>query len=162
MERLPLTREQFAHLWATAKNIQDVSRQAGIPAKRCTQYALECGLPRRGRPAPQSVDVPLLFDLWNRNVEVRVIAERLQVREGYVSNLAKRYGLPKRDRRTLCQHTERETVAEDDPTPEEILDRAAELRARRKDQQHRQHVEIRAYHFDGRSSTFTGLDTWVA
>lgn len=160
MERAALTQEQFAHLWATAPSVEDIGRQAGISVKLATRLARKYGLPARprGQKRAKTVDVPLLFELWNRNVEVRRIAEALGVRESYVSKLAARFKLPDRRANKVWDNEPRP----DDPTPEQIAERAAWCRARRQEVTEPDRVEIKAYHYDSHTGLFTGLDAWVA
>jgi hypothetical protein len=85
-----------------------------------TRMAYELRLPRRGR----KVDVPTLFLLWADMTLTRVeVARKLGVTEGNLTRLAERYGLGPRGR----QHR---AFSMDDPTPEEIAERARECRER--------------------------------
>jgi hypothetical protein len=160
MERLPLTESQFCTLWATTGPIDDLCKQAGISRNVAYAMARKYGLPARphGVRVPKQVDVPLLFRLWSQPLEIRQIAERLGVRESFVGKLARRYKLPKRaTHKAVDNH-----MRADDPTPEEIAERAAWCRARRQEVVERERVEIKAYHYDSHTGLFTGLDTWVA
>ena len=68
-------------------------------------------------------DKNLLKQLWADGKTHGEIAAALGCSAGYVEKLRIRHGLPQRPR---CQHGPQE----DDPTPEEIAQRKAEIRAR--------------------------------
>jgi hypothetical protein len=78
----------------------------------------------------QGIDVEYcaltLHSLWARGDSYQEIAAALGCSMSYVSRLKDRHKLPNR------QRSLRE-VFEDDPTPEQIAERAAECRARRPD-----------------------------
>jgi transposase len=160
MERAPLTEEQFRRLWATAPSIDDIGRQADISRDMVYTMAKRYGLPDRPRGVrpPKKVDVPLLLRLWSQPLEIREIAEALGVGESFVGKLARRYKLPKRATQKVTDNGMRV----DDPTPEEIAERAAWCRARRQEVAERERVEIKAYHYDSHTGLFTGIDAWVA
>lgn len=159
MERPPLTEAQFRQIWATTGRIDDLCRQAGI--SRATAYALaqKYGLSARphGVRKPKQVDVPLLFKLWSEPLEIREIAERLGIRESFVGKLARRYKLPKR----ATQKPQEQGMRVDDPTPEEIAERAAFCRSRRAAVSEEKPVEIRAYHYDDRTGLYRGIESWA-
>jgi hypothetical protein len=69
-------------------------------------------------------DKNVLKRLWAAGKTHSEIAAALGCSAGYVENLRKRHGLPRRPR---CHHGPQE----DDPTPEQIAERAAEIRAKR-------------------------------
>ena len=69
-------------------------------------------------------DKDVLTQLWAEGKTHSEIAAALGCAEGHVENLRIRHGLPKRPQ---CYHGPQE----DDPTLEEIAERAAECRARR-------------------------------
>lgn len=160
MERLPLTEAQFRTLWATTGKIDDLCRQAGISRNVAYTMAQRYGLSARphGVRVPKKVDVPLLFRLWSEPLEIREIAEKLGVGESFVGKLARRYKLPKR----ATQKQQDNGMRVDDPTPEQIAERAAWCRAKRQEVVERERVEIKAYHYDSHTGLFTGLDAWVA
>lgn len=160
MERLPLTEAQFRQLWATTGKFDDLCRQAGISRNVAYAMAQKYGLSARphGVRPTKRVDVPLLFRLWSEPLEIREIAERLGVGESFVGKLARRYKLPKR----ATQKQQDNGMRVDDPTPEQIAERAAWCRARRQEVVERDRVEIKAYHYDSHTGLFTGLDAWVA
>ena len=154
-----VTDDEFRQLWATAKSVEVIAKQCDLTYDRTFARAKRLGLPSRPKNRKRNdIDVPLLFELWNRNVESRVIAERLGVRETYVSKLAARFKLPRR----LPQKAENNGRAVNDPTPEEIEQRAAEMRARRPVAQDDGTVEIRCYAFDARHAVYSEGSLWVA
>jgi hypothetical protein len=77
---------------------------------------------------PQGKDVDycpvLLRQLWARGDSYQKIAAALGCSQSYVSRLKVRHKLPDRQKVTR-------DILEDDPTPEQIAERAAECRARR-------------------------------
>jgi transposase len=151
--------EEFSRLWETAKRVDDIAAQCDLTYDRTVEKARRLGLPPRQRSRIKNqVDVPLLFELWNKNVEARVIAQRLGVRETYITKLASRFKLPKR----LPKKAENHGMSVSDPTPEEIAERAAEVRARRPVVEDDGTVEIRCYCFDARHAVYTEGSLWVA
>jgi hypothetical protein len=68
------------------------------------------------------INVPLLFSLWNTDIENRALAEKLGIANSRLWEIKKRYGLPSRKRRHQTET--------DDPTPEEIAERSAQIRAK--------------------------------
>lgn len=157
MQPLPLTEAQFRTLWATTGKIDDLCRQAGISCNVAYAKARQYGLPARphGVRRLKQVDVPLLFKLWSQPLEVREIADRLGILESFVGKLARRYKLPKR----ATQKPQDQGMRVNDPTPDEIAERAAWCRARRATEQEVERVEIRTYAYDDRNGVFT---PWVA
>jgi hypothetical protein len=154
-----ITDEEFARLWATAKRVDDIAAECDLTYDRTVSKAKRLGLPPRQRSRIKNiVDVPLLFELWGRNVEVRLIAERLGVRETYITKLATRFKLPKR----MPQKAENNGRTVVDPTPEEIAERAAQIRARRPVVEDDGTVEIRCYAFDARHAVYSEGSLWVA
>ncbi len=113
-------RQEFARLWEEGVPSYRIAERLGIHANTVTRMAYELRLPRRGR----KVDVPTLFLLWADMTLTRVeVARKLGVTEGNLTRLAERYGLGPRGR----QHR---AFSMDDPTPEEIAERARECRER--------------------------------
>jgi hypothetical protein len=110
------------------------------------------------RGVKSDIDVPLLFRLWGSNVEVRLIADQLGVSESFVGRLARRHKLPKRQTTKAKDHGRLVT----DPTPDEIEQRAAEMRARRPVVEDESTVEIRCYAFDPRHAVYSEGSLWVA
>lgn len=79
-------------------------------------------------PAKQ-IDVPLLFRLWHdRTLHGDEVAARLGVHRSALSQIARDHGLPRRPpiKNRKPESTERQPS---DPTPEEIAERAAAIRA---------------------------------
>lgn len=85
-----------------------------------------------------------LHALWAAGVSYRDIAAALGCSESFVHRLKERHKLPNR------QRTNRE-IFEDDPTPDQIAERAAEVRAMRieKAPPPPNRVEIKEYSWDG-------------
>lgn len=71
------------------------------------------------------LNVPLLFELWPTDMTRREIADRLGISMGQLASASRKYALGRR-RRT--SHDSRAPVA--DPTPEEIAERSALVRAK--------------------------------
>ena len=67
------------------------------------------------------IDVPLLFQLWHTDLKNDELAARIGVARGNLWHLRQKYGLPERKQ----QRTRPPAV---DPTPEEIIERCAEVR----------------------------------
>lgn len=154
-----VTDDEFRHLWATAKSVAEIAKQCQLTYDRTFEKAKRLGLPARPHNRTRhQIDVPLLFELWAKNVESRVIAERLGVRETYITKLAARFKLPKR----LPQKAENNGRTVADPTPEEIAERAAEMRARRPVVEDDGTVEIRCYAYDPMRAVYREGSLWVA
>ena len=112
--------QEFARLWSEGASIERIAERFDIHRNTVLRKACEMRLPRRGR----KVDVPTLFSLWGDMTLTRVeVARKLGVTEGNLTRLAERYGLGPRGR----QHR---AFSMDDPTPEEIAERARECRER--------------------------------
>jgi len=82
---------------------------------------------RVGRPRGNDVivvDIPSLFRLWHRPAEIMPVAEICRrlggISQSHLYKLAKAHKLPKREKA--------DPVHPDDPTPEQIAERAAEVR----------------------------------
>jgi hypothetical protein len=77
-------------------------------------------------PQGREVDycVATLHRLWARGDSYQEIATALGCSQSYVHRLKTRHKLPNRQKAT-------KDILDDDPTPEQIADRAAECRARR-------------------------------
>ena len=73
-----------------------------------------------GEDMQKPIDVPLLFSLWHTDIDNRSLAARLGIANSRLWEMRRRYGLPPRRR-------EHQTET-DDPTPEEIAERSAEIR----------------------------------
>ena len=112
--------QEFARLWSEGASIERIAERFDIHRNTVLRKACEMRLPRRGR----KVDVPTLFNLWADMTLTRVeVARKLGVTDGNLTRLAERYGLGPRGR----QHR---AFSMDDPTPEEIAERARECRER--------------------------------
>lgn len=108
-------------------------------------------------PAARPVDVAELFRLWHSDLTNTELCERLGLTGGSLWSLRKKYGLPIRKR---VENPDRQRRP-DDPTPEEIAERAAECRARRsKDERERmersgrQEWRLPSYAFDSSGRAF--------
>jgi transposase-like protein len=112
--------QEFARLWSEGASIDRIAERFDIHRNTVLRKACEMQLPRRAR----QVDVPMLFELWSDMTLTRVeVARKLGVTENNLTRLAARYGLGPRGR----QHR---AFSMDDPTPEEIAERARECRER--------------------------------
>lgn len=67
-----------------------------------------------------TVDVPLLFSLWGSRMRNDEIASALGITPKQLSRVARRYA--------LCHRGKAKESVTDDPTQEEIAERAAEVR----------------------------------
>lgn len=74
---------------------------------------------------PKSLNVPLLFELWPTDMTRREIADRLGLSLGQLASASRKYALGRRHRRS---HDSKASAP--DPTPEEIAERSAWVRAR--------------------------------
>lgn len=74
---------------------------------------------RKVRPP---IDVPELFRQWQAGIPAREIALNLGVTAAAVQAARMQYGLPKRPRQKIWWS--------DDPTPEQIAERAAAIKAK--------------------------------
>lgn len=72
------------------------------------------------------VDSKLLFALWESELKNDEIAERLGMTRSQLFGTARRFLLPPRPKNRAANRTGAKLV---DPTPEEILERAAAIRA---------------------------------
>lgn len=119
----------------------------------------------KDRPAKNNVpEIPVkkLKQLWETQRTTEEIAIQLRVSLTYLHTLARRHNLPKRThvQKVRRKHGEKEI----DPTPEEIIARAAEVRARWTPAEHfrnccykTQPVEMQSYSFDGRFVAFSEI-----
>jgi hypothetical protein len=104
-------------------------------------------------------DVPTLFRLWAAGLPEREISEALGIRVGSFYIVKNRYKLPERPRALPV------ASACDDPTPEEIAERAAEQRAKwspeeeeRRQVGTRRRALVRSYRFQQDKYVATALD----
>jgi hypothetical protein len=117
----------------------------------------------KDRPAKNQVpEIPLkkLRQLWGTQRTTEDIAVVLRISLPYLHMLARRHSLPARTH----VRQQRQRVIEIDPTPEEIVARAAECRARWSDADYNRScgykprpVELQSYSFDGRFVAFTEI-----
>ena len=118
-------RQEFIRLWNEGISVDRLAERFDIHRNTVLRKACELKLPQRKR----QVDVPMLFRLWGDMTLTRAeIARKLGATENQLTRLAERHGLGRRGR----QHR---AFSMDDPTPDEIAQRAAECRAR--------HMELR-------------------
>lgn len=100
-----------------------------------------------------------VLTFWHGNLPTSDIAKKLHVTAAALQDFARRNKLPRRD------HVPRKKPAPMiDPTPEEIAERAAEIRARRTDSENNrlnnyriERVEIRQYSYSSRTGIFTEM-----
>lgn len=112
--------QEFARLWAEGLSIDHIAERFDIHRNTVLRKACEMRLPRRAR----QVDVPMLFRLWGDMTLTRAeVARQLGLTDGNLTRLAARHGLGPRGR----QHR---AFSMDDPTPDEIAERARECRER--------------------------------
>ena len=85
-----------------------------------------------------------LHRLWARGDSYQQIAAALGCSQSFVSRLKERHKLPDRQKKTR-------EIFEDDPTPEQIAERAAECRARREGpaEPKGERVSVPRYSWDG-------------
>jgi electron transfer flavoprotein alpha/beta subunit len=116
----------------------------------------------KDRPAKGVIpEIPFkkLRQLWLTQRKTEEIATELQVSLPYLYTLAKRYNLPKRThvKKTMRPRGSKEV----DPTPEEIVARAAEVRARWTEQEYArnscykpQRAELKTFMFHNATTSF--------
>ena len=105
-----------------------------------------------------TVDVPKLFELWAAGVRQFEICQELGIRPGTFWQVRQRYALPKRN--PARPERGRETPP---PSPEEIAERAAAVRANWSEEETERRlvgrlrgpVGIRSYSFDRRNMAFS-------
>jgi len=105
-----------------------------------------------------TVDVPKLFEMWAAGASQYEISQSLGIRPGTFWQVRRRYALPKRQPARPIAASK-----EPDPTPEEIAERAALVRAgwseeetdRRAIGRLRGSVSLRSYSFDRRNMAFS-------
>lgn len=109
----------------------------------------------------KEVDVPALFRLWAEGVRQCDICTALGIPTGSFHAIRQRYALPVRACDKQLDFTETEP-----PTPEEIAERAAVVRAGWSDEERerrivgrsRSPVRLRSYSFNHRDFAATALD----
>ncbi len=105
---------------------------------------------------PRKVNVPELFRLWASDMSDDELCISLRIVRATMSKLASRYGLPPR------YHAKGDPQRRpDDPTPEEIAERAAIERSRWTPEEEQRRavgrcgvLEVTNYVFDGRQCAF--------
>jgi hypothetical protein len=104
------------------------------------------------------IDVPALFRLWASGMPEREICQRLGVRPGSFYVIKDRMKLPPRPKAAGAE----EFTEVEPPTPEEIAERAAAIRAKWPPEEEerrrvggRHSVRLRQYEFDRRSMAFS-------
>jgi hypothetical protein len=122
-------------------------------------------MPEIAKDRPAKGDVPdislkKLRQLWTTQRTTEEIAIQLKISLTYLHTLARRHSLPKR----VHVQQRKKGTAEIDPTPEEIVARAAECRSRWTEQEYARNgggrhkrVELRSYSFDSRSFCFSEM-----
>ena len=108
-----------------------------------------------------TVDVPKLFELWAAGASQYEISLALGIRPGTFWQIRNRYALPRRAPAKPAKASH-----EPDPTPEELAQRCAEVRARWSDEETKRRrvgrgveaVRLRSYSFNHRDFAFSGVD----
>lgn len=106
-----------------------------------------------------NIDVPELFRLYNDpSIPTTELCRMLNISNGSLHRLRMRYGLPLRPAQPCNRR-------HDDPTPEEIEERAAECRARRSPNEKARMERsglvrwtMPTYSYDGRDCAFMGTN----
>lgn len=104
----------------------------------------------------KQLDAKKIFELWHSDLRNDEVAVSLGVSRNYLTKIRSRYGLQKRP-------DERGTHDNEDPTPEEIAERAAEIRERWTESERklrevgavRKRWQPPRYAYDGRNSVFS-------
>ena len=103
------------------------------------------------------IDVPALFSMWNSGVRQLEICQKLGIRPGTFWRLRQKYALPARE---VCRWSRARPTP--DPTLEEIVERAAAIRATWSEEEAARRVvgrgveavQIKAYSYDHRRMAF--------
>jgi hypothetical protein len=124
---------EFRRLWAMPAikmPTKDIAAHFNISPSTVSSLRCRWRLPRREFVYPPRVsakvaaDIPTLYRLWHQSAETMPVAEICRqlggISQSHLYALAKRHKLPGREK-FYANH-------EDDPTPEEIAERAAEVR----------------------------------
>lgn len=110
----------------------------------------------------RDINVQELFRLWHSPMTNTELCRHFEINGGSLWSLRKKYGLPPRPRVEV-----RDTLRRpDDPTPEEIAERAAECRAKRSRQERERNERagrvrwvLPSYAFNGRDCSFASVQT---
>ena len=107
------------------------------------------------------VDVPVLFKMWADGASRYEICTMLGIRPGAFQHLRRKYALPKRNKGRPSLGS-----LEPDPTPEELAERCAAVRAKWSEEETERRrvgrgveaVRLRSYSFNHRDFAFSGMD----
>ena len=116
--------EEMRRLRDAGLSNREIAQQLECSESSVQKVARRLGFPKRSEGRAKPIDVPLLFRLWAEGVGTDEIAVQLGVSISTLWLLRKRHALPPRTPR------ERAARAMNDPTPEEIADRARECHER--------------------------------
>lgn len=111
-------------LWADGSiSAVEISRRMRVSTATVWRLSREYGLPSRIR-VRNSKDVLALFRHWNdETLSIREVSRILGFSREHIYRMAKQYGLGRRNYRPAG-------LGQPDPTPEQIAERAAEIRAK--------------------------------
>lgn len=154
----------FSELWIAGVPACRIAKELEISKRHVHNLRPKYGLPPRtnnisSQPRAE-IDVPLLFRLWHMHpsqMPTSEIAKKLGVSPSFLYRCRVKHKLPDRER---VYHHE-----DDDPTPQEIAERAAEIRASWPEgEEARRSVGTRgrswtppSYVYDGRNCSYSGL-----
>lgn len=162
--------EAFRELWsmgALEMPTSEIARRLRVSKTHVHNLRSRYGLPPRerrfhGKPSARKavVDIPLLFRLWHMpssQMPTAEIARRLGVGESTLYSIRKAHKLPDRERVYVYE--------DDDPSEEEIAERAAEIRAswpegeaeKRMVGPRQKRWTLPSYAYDGRDCSYSGL-----
>lgn len=118
----------LTELWMDANmTIADISAKLGMTRAAVLRHRERLKLPEKPRKPRQQYDAALLFRLWHdESVTPYEIAESIGCSAGHLWKVAKRYGLAARKQQPQRNYHDESC----DPTPEEIEQRKAEIRAK--------------------------------
>lgn len=157
-----VTKDEFEALWNAGPEVyssREIARRLGVSKSMLHKLRRRFGLEPRVSAVPEKadVDVLLLFKLWHMppsEMSTLEISKRLGVSCSYLYRMRTRHKLPDRER--VYHHDA------DDPTEEEIAERAAAIRASWPEGEAEKRMvggrsrrwSPPAYSFDGRQSSF--------
>jgi hypothetical protein len=109
------------------------------------------------RNTTSNLDVETVREMWLSELHTHEIASQLNVTAAALQYFTRKHQFPKRPSKS---HKSNASVV--DPTPEEISARAAEIRAKRTEQEEARmyryaRVEIRQYSYNGRAHAFAEM-----